>query len=260
MGRVEDKIEYLKSSNILDDKKPYFVPATNFVRQKIHHYAVLVTYPVTSSFVPNIPVDREKTLIWVESGGFAVSPPLNYRIVLRRQLRLRPDICLTLDQNVKREDLTIEEANERIEDTIKNASRALMFKDEMRTRYNHEFELAAVIQGYNLDTVEWCAESMKEMEFKYYALGAIPTTSTRDINETIKWCESVRKIIGTDSWLHVLGMGNKNILYYIKEYIDSFDVFIRDPFETYPKRYNDTIWNPQFTPDRYAKQLPIALQ
>ena len=108
--------------------------------------------------------------------------------------------------------------------TIENAKRAMELKDLVVSKYKHEFEPIAVIQGYDIPMISRCAEEIRSFGYEFYALGCITTEApSRRSPEIVERVRMVREIIGEDTWLHVLGVMDVDLLCRIKDYITSFD-------------------------------------
>lgn len=249
MGRVKEKIEGLESRGILG-KKPYFFPL--FRKEvPVKHPTLLLPYTVALDPVPYIPIDRDNTLTMVESGGYLEKAPSNPRTVLRNQLRVKPDLVLTLDLPMKKKgkgtdlsDVSVEEKEWRLRTTLRNAEYAMKEKWRMEISCNWQVELVGVIQGYDLTTVLQSTKMLSKMGFRYYALGAIPTKIGKERFEGVEWCKRVRQIIGEEAWLHVLGVGNVDVLEQIKAQIDSFDIVpLYYPLPYYIEKFKKHLWS-----------------
>lgn len=176
-------------------------------------------------------LNRDNTLVMVESGGYVENPPADWWECLLKQMRTYPDLALTLDLPTKMKTrgrgwyrLPRGKKERRLAETIRNAEHAMAVKEKIMSDYNHQYEPVAVIQGDDLHSIRRCTEEMRTFGYNYYALGAITTSPThRNVPKIIEQIVEVRDLIGKDAWLHLLGFMDVKILRKVKRYITSFD-------------------------------------
>ena len=221
--RVQEKVRRLDFRS----PRPYFFPVLDASTPVWQHPTILVAYNFLPRYIRKLPLDYDNTLIMVESGGYLPKPPSAPDVCLQRQIYALPDLALTLDYPVKKGRggfLPKIQKDGRVDKTIENAKRAMELKDLVGRRYKHDFEPVAVIQGYDIPSISRSTWEMQSFGYEFYALGCVTTeAASRHSPEIVERVRMVREIIGADTWLHVLGVMDIDLLCLIKNYITSFD-------------------------------------
>jgi len=233
--QVYDKINRLNLG-----PKPYFLPVYSNGSPIWKHPIILAAYTCMPNKIAKLPFDYDKTLIVSESGG-NLRPgqrPETSTDCLRAQFRAMSDIGLTLDfptklrmsmdkqEKIEFLQSSDYERKKSLDKTIQCAEEAIQLKPQFESIFEHEMELMAVIQGWNLPSAIFCTNELASLDFNFYAFGLVSTvTSAATINqetilEELNW---IRDIIGKKAWLHLLGTTNVNFLRLAKDLITSFD-------------------------------------
>jgi tRNA-guanine family transglycosylase len=153
----------------------------------------------------------------MDSGGFQHflngKPAVGQKEVFEVQVMCKPDYASSLDfptdsservggiiYKGKKQELTKDEKDERVELTIENANK---FKD-LFLKKAPNFIPIGVIQGYDENSYKYCALQLKSIDFPYYAVGSCFRAPKLEVVKRVKW---VREII-PDKPLHVFGIGS----------------------------------------------------
>jgi tRNA-guanine family transglycosylase len=132
--------------------------------------------------------------------------------VFETQLRIihkfRPAIICHLDFAIPRKGLPENFMKERIEITIENAEK---FYDLYLSNRNNliGIEPLAVIQGYDTESLTYCAKCLKKIGFRIYGIGSIARLSRINRNEILRRVEKVLSIVKN---LHVFGVTSVQII------------------------------------------------
>jgi len=141
--------------------------------------------------------------------------PRSQRHILNLQLWLRPDYIVHKDYPLLSRDLSAREKEKLLEKTIRNA--------EIMTRLRDEFGLKNVIyviQGWNLESMVYCAKRYVDLGVDMYGLGSSINVSP---GELVRRLRAVREVIGERAYLHVFGALKPSHFHAIREYVDSVD-------------------------------------
>jgi hypothetical protein len=202
---------------------------------------VLITFLALGEWLAKgtpAPFDQEKTVVMAESGGFLTTGrPKSWQDCLTRQLRSGADICMTLDYPIKARrsgkgieeqiySLSEKEKETLLEWNIENVRQEVKWKGWFTSNYEIDFQLCAVIQGWDLKSTEVCAKEYAALDLDCFALGAVSTDASaraRNLTTALNTVVRAREIIGKDRWLHLLGVTQFEFLWLVKPYITSFD-------------------------------------
>lgn len=161
--------------------------------------------------------------IFLDSGAFQFSAKGNNKSqleILQIQSWLNPDIVSHLDRPFINFRGLPEETRWRIlKETIENAKIARKWE-----RKNKKPLIVYVIQGWDIQSLGFCAEKMSSLNASYYGIGSLYKETGREIAERVKL---VRKIIGLETNLHLFGVTlirqESSRLKDIFHLVDSFD-------------------------------------
>jgi len=158
--------------------------------------------------------------IFLDGGSFGFphyqSPYTQFEL-LQMQQWLRPNLFSHLDHPYVGRYLIPEAQKwELLASTIENARVAT----EWQRKHGEQYAIVYTIQGWDLESVEYCARKLSKLERQYYALGSLIGVPA---NEIIRRVSLVRKIIGPRPRLHLFGISNIPALRIIAGKVDSFD-------------------------------------
>lgn len=268
MITIKDKLKYLGHA-------PYFLPCYTYRSTPIWDWAtILMTFDCVPGKITHAirkPWNPDKTLVIIESGGFAAVRPSGAEDCLKKQLRTFPDLCFTLDFPVKMKtsikgrgivrgrvcpycsltlkkkegvcprcgskvsrvggktelvDLTKPQKLRRIQQTINCAKEAMELRDEYRSMYEQQFDVMAVIQGYDLKSLVYCTAEMVSFGYDFFAFGIVTTDASARMKTPLTIIEgmhTVRDIIDKRAWLHLLGLTDVRWLLRLYGLYQSFD-------------------------------------
>jgi tRNA-guanine family transglycosylase len=158
--------------------------------------------------------------IIIDSGGYryALSTDkhptpaelLERQLKILGQAQVRATLC-ALDFPIIRPDMTSNERDRCITQTI---AYACEFKCLVaKYRFTGDVDCLAVIQGYDIPTLSYCARELKAIGFARYGLGSLALLKHHD--EILARARAVMDIIGSN--LHVFGIGSIYTLKALKE-------------------------------------------
>jgi hypothetical protein len=231
-------------------KKPYFFPVYAGSTPAWKHPSILASYDIIPPTRQKLPFNYEKTLLVVESGGYLeTGKPESQKECIEKQMRIMPDLFLTLDiptkikgvgrgrdleERRKKFLMSEPEKKECVDETIRNAKIAMELKETVSELYNHPYEPMAVIQSYDKKSLVYCTEQLYSLGYEFYSFGGIPTdVSARNIPAIESSVYLVRDIVGKGAWLHILGVADLDIIIRIKDAITSFDAASMTWYSTY---------------------------
>jgi len=182
--------------------------------------------------------DYDNTVIMVESGGLARVKPKDQLECMKKQLRIFPDLTLTLDYPIKilRADkgrggeqllelvkMPEPQKMRRVQKTIESAKIAMKLKDELISQYEHYFEPVAVIQAYDTKSLIYATSEIYSLGYDFICSGGITTCSfMRKFVPTVRALKDIRDIVGKKVWIHMLGVTALDLLTRLEGY-NSFD-------------------------------------
>jgi len=227
-------------------KKPMWF---NVVGNNSPQYAwskdILIGYNKTP--IPKkITLDRNKQLIMIESGGYLKKGrPKNQYECMKNQFLAFPDIIFTFDEPPKRiEEITgkkptLCEMREAVRISNENAKIAINIKEKFQEEYGWEVDVMAVIQSYNLSSLQNTCDYLVNLGYDMFAFGSLPTKgrTTIDKEKAVRYFRAIREIIGSENYLHLLGVFDINFLKIVKRYIDSTDASSLTRLAAYAKPY-----------------------
>lgn len=241
--------------------RPYFFPVYNRSTPVWKWETILVSFSYLSAETFKTLPYPPNTTIMVESGGLSVSQPIDQLDLIYRQLRLIPDpsIILTYDFPIKQLtsdkgfcpkcyrilsnldfrcpscgtnvpkkarllDLSESIKKKLVQKTISNAVIAMKYREHYQERYKSKAEPMAVIQGYDLKSLEYCTRELVDLGYKSFGFGVATTSAgSRNLEKLTENLTTVRDIIGKHAWLHLLGVTAIVPLVKWKGMYDSFD-------------------------------------
>ena len=143
--------------------------------------------------------------IFLDSGAFQFSKKGSSKSqleILRIQSWFDPDIVSHLDKPfVDFQSLSEETRWRMLKETIENAKIAR--KWEGKNKKNNKPLIVYVIQGWDIESLRFCAEKMSSLNASYYGIGSLYKETEREIAERVRL---VRKIIGLEPNLHLFGV------------------------------------------------------
>ena len=91
---------------------------------------------------------------------------------------------------------------------------------EWEKRTKTSLQIVYVIQGWNIESIAFCAEEIAKLNARYYGLGSLARVPSTEIEKRV---HLIRKIIGEKPKLHLFAVSSLNTLKKIKNLVDSVD-------------------------------------
>lgn len=135
--------------------------------------------------------------------------------MLNMQLWLRPDYIVHKDYPLLNRALSEKEKLKLLARTIRNAE--VMFRLEERYGLRN---VIYVIQGWDLESMAYCAKCYVELGVEMYGLGSSISLGHREFARRLR---RVREIVGRHAHIHVFGALKPYHLEIVKQYANSID-------------------------------------
>jgi len=155
--------------------------------------------------------------LMIDSGGYSYvanqQPPPTPRQVFQRQIEILakcdlPTTICTLDVPILGRTTTIIERSKAIDKTIANAWELKLLmaeyskKKELGKQKIYSIKPMAIVQGYDIISLKYCARRLKELGYTHFGIGSLAHLYVP--NEIRKRVEAVQSIVG--SHVHIFGV------------------------------------------------------